>query len=728
MNPSTVTKRLILVLLATATCLAAAFARADLPLDFDTGRANQLSATKAADQSMDFKTLGDDPYILLKAFEKVNASPDDRVLAFDYFCADGIDELEIFYGPPIVAGRSLSGGQMPKAESWQPFALDLKEASGGRWSANDNLLRLDFGRRAGIELRVRNLRLRPPNDAERNSAAEREALHKRKARSATLVMRYLNAQLPARIESVRVTKSEIVVRGKADAASHDLKLIETQPWQELWKIVDGAAELPLSPNATAARQRSPTLIDQSLLTSAAEIRRNTNGAFELSVPRFDGPRDRITSRWAVASKQSDGTWRIASHFVYPTDLTAACEHPDLPRKTVSGIKGMAGVWANDILDELVELGVRHITDNFWISGMFSDTARPGWEKFERNGHSWWADPGALAPHDRLIKFATDHGMTVSAILLVGFGNSGFAGLIQHPAAEHAAPYAMPNLTTREGAEAYEAALAYLAKRYAQPGDPHGRIGNWILHNEIDYGWEWTNMGAQPLAVYLDTYIRSMRIVYIIARQFNPHARVFISLTHNWNVPEDPAWKTYAPRRMLELLATFSQIEGDFEWGVAYHPYPQSLFRADAWNDTLPTDDFDTPKITPKNIAVLDRWMHRPEMRYRNQARGVLLSEQGFHTPDYSDPSERLQAAAFVYMWRQMRGLTSIEEFDNHRWVDHPQEGGLKLGLRTLPSPGKPYGDRKFAWKIYRALDTPEEANTTTFADEVIGRGAAKPSR
>jgi hypothetical protein len=267
------------------------------------------------------------------------------------------------------------------------------------------------------------------------------------------------------------------------------------------------------------------------------------------------------------------------------------------------------------------------------------------------------------------------------------------------------------------------------------------------------------MGEQPLPVFLDTYVRSMRIVHNIVRQFNPHARTFISLTHNWHKTDDPAWKTYAPKKMLKMLAEFSRVEGDFEWGVAYHPYPQSLFKADAWNDTRVTDDFDTPLITPKNLAALDRWMHREEMLFmgkggtveaelrspggpvasdqaeketngalgesrpttRGKVRGVMLSEQGFHTNDYSEESERLQGASFIYMWQQMRGLETIESFQNHRWVDHPREGGLKLGIRTLPSEGKPYGEKKFGWEIYKILDTPEEAKVAAELEEIIRR-------
>jgi hypothetical protein len=771
---STTTTRLTRTLCRLGlTLLLAGGVGAETPLALDPATRNQLEIRAEAEGVFALATQGEDPFVLLRPIDTNALAAADHVLAFDYFCPDGINDLEIFFGPPIVARQSFSAGEMRRAESWQPFAVDLKEASGGRWSAQFNLLRLDFGRRAGVELRVRNLRLRPPNEAERQSAAGRETIRQSKAAAAETVLQYLETPMRATITSVSVRHDEIEIQGMVAGPVGELKLTEARPWQELWNIGRSRREEA----QTSRDQVTPTnvMIDQSLLTSAPTIELEADGRFTATLPRFDGARDRLTSRWAVASAVPDHEPRLVSHFVYATDLREVCPHPDLDEKNADGIKGMAGVWPNDILDELVELGVKHVTDNVWISDLFSLEPRAGWSTYRRNGRTWWVNPARVQAHDRLAGFATRHGMIVSAIIL--FGDGGFAKLLQHPEAERAGQYAMPNLTTREGAEAYEAAIAFLAERYAQPGDPHGRITNWILHNEVDYGWEWTNMGAQPLAVYLDTYVRSMRIVHTLARQFNPHARVFISLTHNWKVPDDPAWKTYGPRRMLELLAKFSRVEGDFEWGVAYHPYPQSLFKADAWNDTLPTDNFDTPMITPKNLAVLDRWMHRPEMMFHDtrkavaelpslspreervgresergvfpnaetssprpspppaeereartsgqrsstgNVRGVILSEQGFHTPDYSEASQRLQAAAFVYTWHKLRGLKSIEAFHNHRWVDHPQEGGLKLGVRTLPTDGKPYGDRKFAWEIYQALDTPDEAAKTEFAKEIIG--------
>ena len=173
--------------------------------------------------------------------------------------------------------------------------------------------------------------------------------------------------------------------------------------------------------------------------------------------------------------------------------------------------------------------------------------------------------------------------------------------------------------------------------------------------------------------------------------------------------------------MLDRLADYSRLEGDFEWGVAYHPYPQGLFQAATWNDKRPSFSFDSPYITPKNIEVLDAYLHRQPLLYRGEKlRTVLLSEQGFHSKDYSPESQQLQAAALVYTWHKIRPLSTIEAFHNHRWIDNQGEGGLLPGLRTLPDAAKPFGERKSGWSVYQALDTPGEESASAFAKEIIG--------
>lgn len=686
-----------LVLAATAT-------RGAVPLAFDPGRRHDLEIRDGGDTAHEITTLGEDPWIELEAFDPARLPADHSVLAFEYFCPEGVDGLELFHGPPIEAARRIPAGRLERAESWMPAAFDLRTLSGGRWSPDDSRLRIDFGRCAGVTLRVRRLHLREPNVDERRSAEQRAADRRRKLDRESRVNAFYAATFPHRIDAVSVDHDHVTVSGRLAAVDGDVRLVEVRP------------EISIADHAT--RDSSGFVLDPA--PGLRDVGPVTTTAFEFRLPRTTERFDRTTSRWTLAEPRAGGRWRLVSRWSHATDLSRA-SGTSAPVTRPTGRKGMGGVSAAFPLEELRELGVQGITINLCIGDLLDTEPHPGWTPVERDGRAWHVNEGLFAEWDTLTRFAAGHGIVVSGILLIPFTDTAFGKLLVHPEADRAGHYAMPNFTTAEGVAAYEAALEVLARRYGGSGGVQGRISNWIVHNEIGQGWEWTNMGRQPPMLFMDHYLRSLRLVHDVMRRHDRHARVFISLTHHWNNPADPAWMSYCNRDLLDRLRESSRLEGDFAWGVAYHPYPRDLRRPDAWNDTQATDDFDTPFITPRNIGVLDRWMHRPEMRDAAGAvRGVLLSEQGFNTPDDSLESQRLQAAGFVYMWRQLRGLASIETFHCHRWVDHPDEGGLLLGLRNLPTAGRAYGDKKMAWDVYRALDTPDEAAATRFADALIG--------
>lgn len=693
-----------------------------IALSLDVKSANQLDLRKLPTVGYELTTRGHDPFVMLQPIEPASITDSHAVLEFEFFCPEGVDGLEIHYGPPITAKNRIDAGHMGRAESWLPFAVELKALSKGKWNAKFNRLRLDFGQKSGVTLRIRNLRLRPRTEDEQRSLSERQAERERKLTAEKRVNAFYKTEFPNYIDSVKVTQTEIIIQGRGNDI--DTKLCEIRP-----AVSPADFQLVGRPKQQGLILQHSTQKDWWILSGTTKIRPIETAPVNVSaenwtvrVPRRLGHVDRMTSRWAVQRsfpKILGFERKLYSHWKYATDLTEAAAH-DLPQMVPQGIKGMGGVSPRFPLDELVELGVHNITVNLALSGMLDSKPHAGWPTFEHAGRTWWINPAQLAANDKLVKFATDHNIVVSGILLIPFSDSEFGRTLRHPEADRAGQYAMPNLTNAEGVAAYEAVLEFLASRYATPDNKHGRISNWIVHNEVGYGWEWTNMGHQPPMLFFDHYLRSMRLVHNVTRRHNPHSRVFISLTHHLNTPSADDWKSYSNLEFLKRLNESSKIEGDFAWGVAYHPYPQNLRRPDAWNDTRVTDDFTTPLITPKNIAVLDRWMHRPEMRdSHGKVRGVLLSEQGFNTPDYSAENQRLQAAGFVYMWRKMRGLKSIEAFHNHRWVDHPHEGGLLLGIRKLPADGKPYGEKKFAWDVYKALDTPSEKEVTRFADEII---------
>ena len=90
----------------------------------DVEQRNQLEIKLLEDGVFEITTKGIDPYLLL---QKPKSVPEGAVvLSFEYFCPEGIDALEVYYGPRFTADHRLSSGPLGRAESWMPHAANLK--------------------------------------------------------------------------------------------------------------------------------------------------------------------------------------------------------------------------------------------------------------------------------------------------------------------------------------------------------------------------------------------------------------------------------------------------------------------------------------------------------------------------------------------------------------------------------------------------------------------------
>ena len=442
---------------------------------------------------------------------------------------------------------------------------------------------------------------------------------------------------------------------------------------------------------------------------------------ELVLPRFvqtsAGQRDRALSRWAAvirdgASERVDGPCRYAGHAA----IAAAPPRPLLRNK-----KGLGGY---DIHrgheSDLDELGLSTVTVNVHL-GFVHLAPGAGRVPVQYGESTFYVDQGALDGLDATLRAAARRDLLVFAIVLVPAPHPDAPATqrMAHPDYQAPAYFAMPDVTTPGGVELYGAMIDFLAQRYSRPDGRFGRIHDWIVHNEVDAGRVWTNAGDKTAAEFMQLYHRSLRIVHQLARLYDPHARAFISLTHSWTEPEQADF--YSSRELLDLLNAASSREGDFEWGVAYHPYPQSLLVPETWRDERATHAADSPLVTFKNIEVLAEWARRPENRYQHEiVRDVYLTEQGFHSRDYSDEQLRIQAAALAYAWQQIKDVPEIKAMHYHNWIDNRHEGGLRIGLRRFPDDADDPAGVKPAWRLYRDLGGPEEMQACEFALPVVG--------
>ncbi|MDB6021496.1 MAG: hypothetical protein JWQ04_1353, partial [Pedosphaera sp.] len=327
--------------------------------------------------------------------------------------------------------------------------------------------------------------------------------------------------------------------------------------------------------------------------------------------------------------------------------------------------------------------------------------------------------------DHSIKQLSDAGVVVSLILLCyQSGDPALDRIMLHPDFSPKAPHHLSafNTATPDGLRYFKSAIEFLADRYSQPKHPHGRAVNFIIGNEVNAHWEWANLGDATMEKFADDYLRTVRICNTAVRKASSTARVYLSLEHHWNIRYDGPLHSFKGRDFIDYFNARATAGGNFDWHLAFHPYPEDLRNPRTWIDKTATFADNTPRITFKNLEMLPRYFQRKELLCHGQPRRIILSEQGFDTPRTPD-GETLQAAAYCYAYYKVDHLPGIDSFILHRHVDHRDEDGLNLGLwRRNPASAAPSepAAKKYIYDVFRQADTPEWRQAFAFALPIIG--------
>jgi hypothetical protein len=676
-----------------AFSIGVSFAQAqNAVLDFDAANTNHIKAEKLQGETWSFETSGADPWIFTKPLTN-DLEPDATVLAFDYFCPKGLSHIQVYFGPEIGEKHSKLVRKVGMSEGWVGFTIDLSEEMGA-WGKKGDWMRIDFGDRPDVTIQIRNVRFRAMTDREKDIAANREEKRRQEAEMEARLQTYLESDFTSEISNIEVDDSQVLVSGVSNE-SGEVYLCEVSPSQDVTeeKTFD-----------TAIR------IESIKFTQKLERFKQAEG--------FNY--DRVLSKWVLARKTNEG-YQLLSHARYPDVIYSKY---DLPKEVPTSRKGLGGFSTNrGHVEDLDELDITSATVNIWFSKfMFSEPA-PGRIEHVYNGKSYYFKKKDVDKFDSTFRTTAKKGIVTAAILLVDKAEKcpdpEIGRLLQHPDMDPAGIYAMPNMTNPASVDCYAAALDFLASRYSRPDKKYGRINHWIMHNEVDAGWVWTNMGDKTALIFMDAYVKSMRMCYAIARKYNPHSEVFITLTHYWAWTSHP--KFYPSKDLMEILIQYTKCEGDFEWAMAHHPYPQSLREPKTWLDKQVDFTFETPLITFANLEVLNAWIQLPEVLYKgNIKRTLWLSENGTNSPTYSEQDLKEQAAGFAFTWKKMQVLDAIDGFQWHNWFDNRNEGGLRIGLRRFPDDETNPGGTKPVWEVFKAADTKNENAVFDPYKKVIG--------
>lgn len=381
------------------------------------------------------------------------------------------------------------------------------------------------------------------------------------------------------------------------------------------------------------------------------------------------------------------------------------------------------------VDDALALGIKHAALNLNLARMIDPQStgenlrQPSWES---GGRTFWFCADYVESLDRQIKPLSDAGVIVNLILLVYESKDETVNRIMlHPNYDRNAPNKLSafNSQTEEGKQWLAATIEFLANRWSRDDQKFGRVWGYIVGNEVNSHWWWSNLGRASMQEFTDQYLIVLRTVHQSVRRHSASARVYVSLEHHWSMryPAGDEQQAFPAKAFLDYLTQQSRdsVAGDFDWQVAFHPYPENLMQPEFWHDQTAVDQPDSPRVTFKNLSVLTDYLQTEPLLYQGLVRRVILSEQGFHTPDGPD-GETIQAAAFCYAYKIVESNPEVDAFILHRHIDHPREGGLRLGLR-VNQPGALVPNRaKKIYDCFRDADTADWESAFAFALPIIG--------
>ena len=364
-----------------------------------------------------------------------------------------------------------------------------------------------------------------------------------------------------------------------------------------------------------------------------------------------------------------------------------------------------------MVDDAVELGVHQGGLNVMLNGLLSPNRNPlpGQTVVKADGYAFCINDGYVRGLDTTVKKLTNHGMILTFILVTYRSpNEQIRQWTIHPKADATEGTTMAaNTVTPEGRACYKALTEFLAERYSGNITSHGRAWGWVISNEVNSHHEWHQMGDATVQEVADQYEDQVRLAWSSLRKYSQNARVYLSLEHHWTAQgnKNPL-KACPGRTLLELFAKRARERGDFDWNLAFHPYPTNLRDPRTWLDKVTFDDA-SPKVTFKNLEVLTKKMATPELIFNGKPRRLALTEQGFNVTNRPEALTE-QAAAYAYAWEKVSRLNgAIDAFLYHRHVDNAKEGGLRLGLwSNKPGTISEPDQKRPIWNLFQAADTP----------------------
>lgn len=328
--------------------------------------------------------------------------------------------------------------------------------------------------------------------------------------------------------------------------------------------------------------------------------------------------------------------------------------------------------------------------------------------FESNGQTFYFNKATVDDFDAKIKDASARGMNVIGVLIPWAQGDQYPSYLRYKSPASKTTWGT-NTSNGKGRDYYIAMVEFLANRYSQSKD-QGYISTYVVGNEIDfthYFYSTSNFNK-----YMEEYARSLRLSNLAIKKYASNANVAVPFTHYWAKSSGQVYKespspSFAPKKMLDWLAKYTNARGAYDWAIAPHPYGVINTKSNqAYYDTRTgavNGNYKTSKeLTFTNFEILDEYLSTKALKYKGKQRSVYLTESGASSGNMKSAARfNEQAGTLAMAYYKVANLKFVKSYNYYRLQDNAEEAKNSLTCGLL----KPDGSKKPAYNVYKYIDT-----------------------
>lgn len=456
-------------------------------------------------------------------------------------------------------------------------------------------------------------------------------------------------------------------------------------------------------------------ISKEILSKGTDLGAITKGKSKtISWQRYgaDG-RDHLYNKYYILKGNT-----IVKGPIYATSVSAAYGKVGFTQKSIKGI------YTEDDLNKASyasDLKATSITYNIGLQNlMYSNTDATSIPtdaiSFVSNGKTYYFNKATVDNYDAKIKDASARGMNVIAVLIPWVQpDSSYPQEMKYNSPQSKITWGT-NTSNDLGRDDYIALVEFLANRYSQ-SKAQGYISTYVIGNEIDfthYFYSTSNFNK-----YMEEYARALRLSNLAVKKYASNANVAAPFTHYWAKSAGQVYKeapgpSFAPKKMLDWLAKYTNARGAYDWAIAPHPYGVINTKSNqAYYDTRTgavNGNYKTSKeLTFTNFEILDEYLSTSALKYKGKQRSVYLTESGASSGNMKSTARfNEQAATLAMAYYKVANLKFVKSYNYYRLQDNAAEAKNSLTCGLL----KPNGTKKPVYNVYKYIDS-KSSNSKT---------------